>query len=104
METTATLPRLLVKYELDSQTNLFANYAKGNQPTQGHATFFQLTPAQQTIASANGVNPTAPEAEVVNDELGIKHREDDGRWYVNASLYYLEWTGRGRVSARCRST
>lgn len=94
VETNATLPRLLVKYELNAETNLFANYAKGNQPTQGYATFFQLSPAQQTVALANGLTPLAPEAEVENYELGIKHREDDGRWYVNASLYYLEWIGR----------
>ena len=94
VETKATLPRLLVKYELNSETNLFANYAKGNQPTQGYATFYQLTPAQQTVALANGLTPIAPEAEIENYEIGIKHREEDGRWYVNASLYYLEWVGR----------
>ncbi len=94
VETTATLPRVLLRYALNDQTKLFANYAKGNQPTQGYATFFQLTPAQQTVAAANGVTPFAPEAEVENYELGIKHRAADGRWYVNASLYYLEWVGR----------
>jgi len=94
VETTATLPRVLAKYALNDETNLFVNYAKGNQPTQGYATFFQLTPAQQTIALANGVTPLAPEAEVENYEFGIKHRAADGRWYVNASLYYLEWVGR----------
>ena len=94
VETKATLPRLLVKYELNAETNLFANYAKGNQPTQGYATFYQLSPAQQTVALANGLTPIAPEAEIDNYEIGIKHREDDGRWYINASLYYLEWVGR----------
>jgi iron complex outermembrane recepter protein len=94
VETKATLPRLLVKYELNSETNLFANYAKGNQPTQGYAPFFQLSAAQQAVALANGLTPIAPEAEVDNYEIGIKHREDDGRWYLNASLYYLEWVGR----------
>lgn len=94
IDTTATLPRLLVKYELNSETNLFANYAKGNQPTQGYAPFFQLTSAQQAIATANGLTPIAPEAEIDNYEIGIKHREEDGRWYLNASLYYLEWVGR----------
>lgn len=94
VETKATLPRVLVKYALNDETNLFANYAKGNQPTQGYAPYFQLTPAQQVVASANGVNPFAPEAEVDNYEIGIKHREADGRWYVNASIYYLEWVGR----------
>jgi outer membrane receptor protein involved in Fe transport len=83
-----------VKYELNSETNLFANFAKGNQPTQGYAPFFQLSAAQQTVALANGLTPIAPEAEVDNYEIGIKHREDDGRWYLNASLYYLEWVGR----------
>jgi iron complex outermembrane receptor protein len=94
VDTTATLPRFLVKYELNSETNLFANYAKGNQPTQGYAPFYQLTAAQQAIALANGLTPIAPEAEVENYEIGIKHRAEDGRWYLNASIYYLEWVGR----------
>ena len=97
VETKATLPRVLVRYAFNDETNVFANYAKGNQPTQGYATYFQLTPAQQTIASANGVNPSAPEAEVENYEIGIKHREADGLWYLNASIYYLEWVGRQGV-------
>ncbi len=97
IETTATLPRVLARYAFTDETNVYANYAKGNQPTQGYATYFQLTPAQQVVASANGVNPSAPEAEVENYELGIKHREADGRWYLNASIYYLEWVGRQGV-------
>jgi iron complex outermembrane receptor protein len=97
VETTATLPRFLVGYALSDQTNLYANYAKGNQPTQGYATYFQLTPAQQEIARAAGVLPTAPEAEVENYEIGIKHRSVDGRWYANAAIYYLEWVGRQGV-------
>ncbi len=94
VDTTATLPRVLLRYAINDQTRLFANYAKGNQPTQGYATFFQLTPAQQAVALANGVTPVAPEAEVENYEIGIKHRASDGSWYLNASLYYLEWVGR----------
>lgn len=97
IETTATLPRVLMRYALSDETNLYGNYAKGNQPTQGYATFFQLTPAQQEIALQNGVSPTAPEAEVENFEIGIKHRSADGRWYLNASVYYLEWVGRQGV-------
>lgn len=94
VETKATLPRVLLGYEYSDDTNLYFNYAKGNQPTQPYATFFQLTPAQQQVALANGVSPGAPEAEVENFELGIKHRSADGRWYVNATVYYLEWVGR----------
>ena len=97
IETTATLPRVLLRYALNPETNIFANYAKGNQPTQGYATFFQLTPAQQVVAAANGVNSSAPEAKVTNYEFGLKHRAADGRWYANASLYYLEWVGRQGV-------
>ncbi len=97
VETTATLPRFLVRYALNEETNLYANYAKGNQPTQGYATFFQLTPAQQAVALKNGVSSTAPEAEVENYEFGIKHRAADGSWYLNASVYYLEWVGRQGV-------
>lgn len=97
IETTATLPRVLLRYATSDETNVYANYAKGNQPTQGYATFFQLTSAQQEVALRNGVSPTAPEAEVENFELGIKHRAADGSWYLNASIYYLEWVGRQGV-------
>jgi iron complex outermembrane receptor protein len=97
VETPATLPRALVRYKLNDETNLYANYARGNQPTQGYATYFQLTPAQQAVASANGVNPTAAEAIVKNYEIGLKHRETDGAWYANVSIYYLEWIGRQGV-------
>jgi len=97
VNTKATLPRVLAKYAITDETNLYANYAKGNQPTQGYATFFQITPAQQTVALANGIAPTAPEAKVENYELGIKHRSDDGRWYLNGSVYYLDWVGRQGV-------
>lgn len=97
VQTTATLPRFLARYALNDETNIYVNYAKGNQPTQGYATFFQLTPAQQVIAQQNGVSSTAPEAEVENYELGIKHRAADGSWYLNGSIYYLEWIGRQGV-------
>jgi iron complex outermembrane recepter protein len=97
VNTKATLPRVLAKYQFSDETNVYANYAKGNQPTQGYATFFQITPAQQAIARANGISETVPEANVENYELGIKHRSDDGRWYLNASAYYLKWVGRQGV-------
>lgn len=92
--TKATLPRVLLRWAMTPETNLYANYAKGNQPTQGYATFFQLTPAQQVVASANGVNASAPEAKATNYEFGVKHRDAAGRWYLNASVYYVEWVGR----------
>lgn len=94
VETTATLPRFLMLYQLNDESNLYANYAKGNQPTQGYATYFQLTPARQEVARANGVSATAPEAIVNNYEIGLKHRENDGSWYVNTSLYYFNWVDR----------
>jgi iron complex outermembrane recepter protein len=97
VNTKATLPRVLAKYQLSDETNVYANYAKGNQPTQGYATFFQITAAQQAIARANGISETVPEANVENYELGIKHRADDGRWYLNGSVYYLKWVGRQGV-------
>ena len=96
-ETKATLPRVLARYAINDETNVFANYAKGNQPTLPYTTFFQLTPAQQRVASANGVNGSAPEAEIKNYEIGIKHREADGRWFLNAAVYYSEWVGRQGV-------
>lgn len=92
--TDATLPRLLLRYTVTDQTNFYGNIAKGNQPTQLNAVFFQLTPEQQQVALANGVAASAPEAEVWNYEVGIKHRSADGRWFANGALFYLTWEDR----------
>lgn len=94
IETIANLPRVLLRWQATGETNLYANYARGNQPTQGYATFLQLTPAQQVVAAANGVSRQVPEAKVTNYEMGVKHRESDGKWYANAAIYYLKWVGR----------
>lgn len=94
VKTDATLPRFLLKYKLSDETNLYFNYARGNQPTTPYAVFRQLTPAQQQVARANGVSEAAPEAKVENYELGVKYRSASGRWYLNATAYYLEWVGR----------
>jgi iron complex outermembrane receptor protein len=94
IETIANLPRVLLRWQATDETNFYGNYARGNQPTQGYSTFLQLTPAQQVVAAANGVSRQVPEAKVTNYELGVKHRESDGKWYANASIYYLKWVGR----------
>ena len=95
--TYATLPRFLLRYAVTDQTNVYGNIAKGNQPTQGYATFFLLSPEDQQTALANGVSPSAPEAEVWNYEVGIKHRSADGRWFANAALFFLQWEDRQGV-------
>ncbi|WP_187276564.1 TonB-dependent receptor [Parahaliea maris] len=94
IETEATLPRVLARWALSDETNLYFNYAEGNQPTQGYSVYFELTPEEQAVARANGVSASAPEATVNNYEVGLKHRSEDGRWYLNTALYYLEWQDR----------
>ncbi len=94
IETKATLPRALLLWTMDDENNFYLNYAEGNQPTQGYSVFFELTPEEQAVARANGISESAPEAIVKNYEMGWKHRSEDGRWYLNTSVYFLEWTDR----------
>lgn len=97
IETPSTLPRFLVRWDLDKENNIYFNYAKGNQPTQGYSTYFRLTEEQKVVASANGINASAPEAIIENYEMGLKHRSADGTWFLNSSIYYLEWTDRQAI-------
>lgn len=92
--TWATLPRVLLRYQLADTVNLYGNFAEGNQPTQGYATFFLLTPEQQEVALEAGINPSAPEATTRNFEVGVKVESADGRWYLNTAAYYVQWKDR----------
>lgn len=96
-ETEATLPRYILRYEFTDNTNVYVNYAEGNQPTSGNPDFFALTAAGQAVAARNGVLGVLPEAKLTSTEAGLKHVADDGTWYANLSVYRLEWIGRQGV-------
>jgi iron complex outermembrane recepter protein len=97
VSTKATLPRFILRYAATDETSIYANYARGNQPTAGNASFFALTTAGQAIAEQNGVVGVLPEAKVDNYELGIKHYADDRSWFVNVAAFYSKWVGRQGV-------
>ncbi|NVK56233.1 MAG: TonB-dependent receptor [Alteromonadaceae bacterium] len=99
IETPATLPRVLLRWQMDDENHFYLNYAEGNQPTQGYSIYFQLTEEQRVVAEENGINDSAPEATVKNYEAGWKHYSDDGRWYLNTSVYYLEWQDRQTITS-----
>jgi iron complex outermembrane receptor protein len=95
--TEATLPRVILRYELSDRTNVYANYAEGNQPTSGNPDFFALTPAGRAVAERNGVVGVLDEAKLKSFEIGLKHLSADGSWYANVSAYRMEWIGRQGV-------
>jgi len=97
VDTKATLPRFILRYEATDETNVYLNYARGNQPSSGNAAFFALTPAGREVAERNGVVGVLPEAKLDNFEVGLKHYADDRSWFVNVAAYYNEWKGRQGV-------
>ena len=96
-DTRKFLPRFIVDWRLNPNVKVYANWAKGDQPTQGNALVAQLSDANQARAAALGLFVVVPEATVSNIELGTKTTWRDGRITANAALYYLKWKGKQGV-------
>lgn len=97
IQTNATLPRLIARYRPTDETTIYANYAKGNQPSSGYADFYLLSAAGQTAALAGGVVGVLPEAKLDNYEIGVKHYAADRSWFINVAAFYNKWQGRQGV-------
>lgn len=92
VESNAFLPRILLSYQADEDTNLYLNVARGNQPTQGNPLLLFLTDAQRDVLATKWNIPLiVPEAKVLNYEIGLKKTLADGRAIFNTALFYAQW-------------
>ncbi|HEY6643351.1 TonB-dependent receptor [Povalibacter sp.] len=95
VESSAFLPRLLLSFQADDDTNLYLNVAKGNQPTQGNPQLLFLTPERRgQLAASWGIPLIVPESKIVNYEIGLKKTLADGRATFNTALFYSQWEGK----------
>lgn len=93
VESSAFLPRLLLKFNADDATNLYLNVAKGNQPTQGNPQLQFLAPERRAeLATSWGIPLVVPESRILNYEVGLKKTLADGRANFNTALFYSQWS------------
>ena len=78
-----TLPRFIVDYKPNEDVTVYGVISQGNKPG-----FFN----NRAVALNLGVDPTVKEETIWNYELGVKTLWMDGRFLLNAAVYYLDWT------------
>lgn len=89
----STTPRVILDYSLDDNTKIFASYAEGNNPGGFNDEIIGMAPSAAQFFQENfGAGPTVPEGKLDNYEFGIKHSLANGRGFVNAGVYYMDWT------------
>ena len=89
----STTPRVILDYELNEDTMVFASYAEGNNPGGFNNEIVGMAPSAAQFFEDNfGAGPTVPEGVLKNYEFGVKHSLANGRGYVNAGVYIMEWT------------
>ena len=89
----STTPRVILDYRLNEDTMVFASYAEGNNPGGFNNEIVGMAPSSAQFFEENfGVGPTVPEGVLKNYEFGVKHSLANGRGFVNAAVYFMEWT------------
>ena len=89
----STTPRVILDYKLNEGTMIFLSYAEGNNPGDFNNEIIGMAPSSaQFFEDTFGVGPTVPEGELKDYEAGVKHSFANGRGYVNAGAYHMEWT------------
>ncbi|WP_446831249.1 TonB-dependent receptor [Candidatus Foliamicus sp.] len=89
----STTPRVILDYKLGDDTMLFLSYAEGNNPGGFNQEIVGMAPSSaQYFEETFGVGPTVPEGVLDVYEAGVKHSFANGRGFINAGAYYMEWT------------
>ena len=88
-------PRVILDYKPDTETTLYATFARGYRPGEFNPEVASLSPADQAIVvQQSGAGIAAPEEKLDNYEVGYKATVFDGRAIINSSVYYMEWKNR----------
>ena len=89
----STTPRVILDYKLNEGTMIFASYAEGNNPGGFNNEIVGMAPSSAQFFQDNfGAGPTVAEGGLKDYEFGIKHSFANGRGFVNAGVYFMEWT------------
>jgi iron complex outermembrane recepter protein len=86
------LPRAILQWQPNDETNIYLSYAKGNMPGNFNGNVAQFNEAQrQQILEQTGATEFVDEAELDSVELGWKQSLLDGRAYFAAAAYFMRW-------------
>ena len=89
----STTPRVILDYKMNDRTTIFASYAEGNNPGAFNQEIVGMAPSSAQFFQENfGAGPTVPEGRLDDYEFGVKHSLANGRGFVNAGFYFMEWT------------
>ena len=90
----STLPRVVIKYELNDNHMFYANYSEGTLPGGFNPEVADklTTPDQISTFNADtpGIGETYQEETLKNYEAGWKYSSDDGRVAMNIALFHME--------------
>ncbi len=102
------LPRVIVRYQPTDATNLYFSYSEGILPGDVGGADFARGDAQeraQYLAQFPSIQEVLPPEELTAYEIGLKQQFFDGRWQMNFSYWWNEWTGiKGRSTAIIQET
>ena len=90
----STLPRVVLKYQLNDNHMLYANYSEGTLPGGFNPEVASklTTPEQISTFSADtpGIGETYEEETLKNFEAGWKYSSNDGRLAMNLAVFHME--------------
>ena len=107
LEFNETLPRAIVRWQPLDGTMLYASYAEGIVPGDINIELVNADAQEfaQYVAAFPTLNVALPPEEIETIEFGWKQTFAGGAAYMNAAVYFSEWTGiKGRSSVSVNET
>ncbi|MGI9233411.1 MAG: TonB-dependent receptor, partial [Woeseiaceae bacterium] len=101
------VPRVILRYQPSEATNLYGSYAIGVVPGDINQEIINADAQEraQYVAAFPNLAESLPQEEIDMVEFGWKQTLFDGAAYMNASVYFAEWTGiKGRSSVPINET
>lgn len=90
----STLPRVVLKYQLNDNHMLYANYSEGTLPGGFNPEVASKLTTPEQISTFNadtpGIGETYEEETLKNYEAGWKYSSNDGRLAMNLAVFHME--------------
>ena len=90
----STLPRVVLKYQLNDNHMLYANYSEGTLPGGFNPEVASKLTTPEQISTFNadtpGIGETYEEETLQNHEAGWKYSSNDGRLAMNLAVFHME--------------
>ena len=84
-------PRLIVNYDINPDTMVYASWAKGVNPAQFNSAILNQPALVQTGAAQAGVSVVVEPEKITNWEIGLKGRAMNGALRYTAAGFYAQW-------------